>query len=123
MTNDPSSGEIYGTPQINGTFAFTVQVTDGNTVSTNRPLSLTISPAPPVVPSLSQPVKLAGTQFGFLLSGTPGQSYSVSVTTNPMLPLTSWSTMLTTNLSGDSAFIQDNQATDQQRFYRARIGP
>ena len=123
LTNDPSSGEIYGTPQINGTFAFTVQVTDGNTVSTNRPLSLTISPAPPVVPSLSQPVKLAGTQFGFLLSGTPGQSYSVSVTTNPMLPLTSWSTMLTTNLSGDSAFIQDNQATDQQRFYRARIGP
>ena len=47
LNGDPSSGEIYGTPTTSGTFNFTVQVTDGNNVTTNQPLSLTIAPAVP----------------------------------------------------------------------------
>jgi len=42
-----SSGELYGTPTTNGTFNFTVQVTDGNNVTATQPLSLTIAPAVP----------------------------------------------------------------------------
>jgi hypothetical protein len=31
--------------------------------------------------------------------------------------------VLTTNLPGSSAFIPDNQATTQRRFYRVKVGP
>ena len=67
--------------------------------------------------------RISATQFGFLLSGAAGQTYTVLVTTNVALPLANWSTVLTTNLSGSSATILDNQATNQRRFYRVKVGP
>jgi hypothetical protein len=79
--------------------------------------------APSSLPVLSQPARISASQFGFLLSGAAGQTYTVLVTTNAALPLADWSTVLTTNLSGSSAAIQDNQATNQRRFYRAKVGP
>jgi len=79
--------------------------------------------APSSVPLLSQPAKISATQFGFLLSGVSGQNYTVLTTTNPALPLANWSAVLITNLPGNSAFIQDNQATSQRRFYRVKVGP
>jgi hypothetical protein len=30
---------------------------------------------------------------------------------------------MTTNLSASPALIQDNQATNKQRFYRVKVGP
>ena len=75
-----------------------------------------------MAPVLSQPTMISSTQFGFLLSGTAGQDYTVLTATNPALPLSNWSTLLTTNLSGNSAFILDNQATNKQRLYRAKQG-
>ena len=74
-------------------------------------------------PVLSQPTRISATQFGFLLSGAMGQTYTVLVATNVARPLTNWSTLLITNLSVSPAFIQDNQATNQRRFYRVRVGP
>jgi hypothetical protein len=74
------------------------------------------------LPVLSQPTRLSDTQFGFVLSGAASQSYTVLASTNPALPLTSWSTVLTTNLSGSSAVLQDNQATNRQRYYRVKAG-
>jgi hypothetical protein len=87
-------------------------------VSTAFPMAA-LSPEP----VLSQPAKISSSQFGFLLSGLPGSTYSVLVATNPARPLSNWAILLTTNLSGYSAFIQDNQATNQRRFYRARLEP
>jgi len=79
--------------------------------------------APSSLPVLSQPARTSGTRFGFLLSGTAGQNYTVLASTNAALHLSNWFPVLTTNLSGTAAFIQDNQATNQQRFYRVKVGP
>jgi hypothetical protein len=73
------------------------------------------------VPVMGQPARLSGTQFHFQLSGLASQNYTVQVSTN--LAPTNWSTLLTTNLSASPVFIQDNQSTNKQRFYRVRIGP
>jgi hypothetical protein len=79
--------------------------------------------APSSLPLLSQPARLSGTQFRFLLSGATGQNYTVLASTNLALYLSNWSAVLTTNLSASPASIQDNQATNQRRFYRVRVGP
>ncbi|MGO8929577.1 MAG: hypothetical protein ACLQU3_22145 [Limisphaerales bacterium] len=87
--------------------------------ATSFPLALAFSS----LPMLSQPARPSDTQFGFLLSGVPGQNYTVLVATNAARPLTNWSTLLITNLSASPALIQDNQATNKQRFYRVKVGP
>jgi hypothetical protein len=79
--------------------------------------------APWALPVLSQPTRISDTQFGFLLSGAAGTNYTVLASTNAALPLSNWSPVLTTNLPGSSAFIQDNQATTQRRYYRVKVGP
>jgi len=86
---------------------------------TSFPLALASSS----LPMLSQPTRISTTQFGFLLSGVPGQNYTVLVATNAARPLMNWSTLLITNLSASPALIQDNQATNKQRFYRVKVGP
>jgi hypothetical protein len=86
--------------------------------ATSFPLALASS-APR--PRLDLATKLSGTQFNFQLSGTAGQNYTVQVSTN--LASTNWSTLLVTNLSASPVFIQDNQASSKQRFYRVKVGP
>jgi hypothetical protein len=72
-------------------------------------------------PMLGQPARLSATQFHFQLSGVASQNYTIQVSTN--LASTNWLTLLTTNLSASPVFIQDNQATNKQRFYRVKVGP
>jgi len=84
-------------------------------VRTRLPL-VTLSAAP----VLSQPARKSGSVFSFQLSGLPGQTYTILASTN--LAKTNWVPVLTTNLSSSPALIQDNQATNKQRFYRARVG-
>ncbi len=74
-------------------------------------------------PTLSQPARLSPTQFGFNLGGSPGVNYTVVASTNLSVPLSNWFTVVTTNLLGNSALIQDNQATNRQRFYRGKTAP
>jgi hypothetical protein len=74
------------------------------------------------LPVLSQPMRISPTQFGFLLSGTVGQNYTVLSATNANRLLSTWAVILTTNLTSTPAFIQDNQATNTQRFYRVKVG-
>ena len=73
--------------------------------------------------AVSHPAKLSSTQFGFQLSGLQGQNYTILASTNVSLPISNWFPVLTTNLSTSPAFIQDNQATNKQRFYRVLFGP
>ncbi|MBI3852298.1 MAG: carboxypeptidase regulatory-like domain-containing protein [Verrucomicrobia bacterium] len=74
------------------------------------------------VPFLSQPSKFSSTQFGFNLSGASGSNYTIQASTN--LSSTNWFTVsVVSNLPGNLFFIQDNEATNKQRFYRALLGP
>jgi hypothetical protein len=86
-------------------------------VQTSFPLTVPVASAPGV--SLSSK---SGAQFSFLLTGVAGQNYTVLATTNLSLPLSNWFPVLITNLSGSSALIRDSQATNQQRFYRVKVG-
>jgi hypothetical protein len=107
------------------------RVTSANTTSYPGAMGVTLVAAetsfslaaPSALPVLSQPTRISATQFGFLLSGAAGTNYTVLASTNAALPLPNWSPVLTTNLPGSSAFIQDNQATTQRRFYRVKVGP
>ncbi|MGD0261919.1 MAG: hypothetical protein ABSD29_19290 [Verrucomicrobiota bacterium] len=83
---------------------------------TSFPLAL--ASATPVV---GQPARLSSNLFQFQLSGMADQNYTVQVSTN--LGSTNWHTLLITNLSGSPVFIQDNRATNIQRFYRVMLGP
>jgi hypothetical protein len=74
------------------------------------------------LPVLSQPMRISSTQAGFVLSAPTGQNYTVLVSTNAALHMTNWFTVLTTNLSASPVFIQDNQATNKQRYYRVKVG-
>jgi hypothetical protein len=73
---------------------------------------------------LSQPQRISSTQFGMELNAAAGYNYTILTTTNISLPSTNWNTLLiVSNLFGNSYFIQDNQATNRQRFYRTLLGP
>ena len=72
-------------------------------------------------PKLDQGARLSASQFHFQLTGATGQNYTVQACTN--LASTNWFTLMTTNLSASPVFIQDNQATNKQRFYRVKVGP
>jgi len=62
-----------------------------------------------------------GSSFGFGFQGAPGTNYTIQYSTN--LASTTWFTLLVTNSQNNFQFIQDNGATNGQRFYRAKISP
>lgn len=72
-------------------------------------------------PGLTSPVHLSSSQFQFLLAGLAGQSYTIQTITN--LDGTNWLALLTTNVPCASVYILDDQATNNQRFYRALVVP
>ncbi len=74
-------------------------------------------------PVLSQGERTSATQFRFVLKGTPGVTYSIMASTNLYAAATNWTTILTTNVLNGGTTIEDNNATDGQRFYRAKVGP
>ena len=92
---------------------------------------VTIPPANPVVditayptnePVLGQPLHPSGSQFDFNIYGPSGYNYTVQTSTN--LAKTNWFTLtVVSNLMGSPYLIQDNQATNSTRFYRAFQGP
>jgi len=112
-----SGGLISGTPITNLTASINVQVTDSNSVSTNKVLSITINPRP----VLSAPAS-ATNQFSMLLMGASNQNYTVQVSTD--LNSSNWTSLFVTNSPSASEFILlDPMATNKERFYRVLIGP
>jgi hypothetical protein len=77
---NPSSGVISGTASSTGTSNFTVQLSDGNSQSDSRSLSITVNPnaPPPAVTTTSLP------------SGTQGQPYSAQLQASGGLAPYSW---------------------------------
>jgi hypothetical protein len=112
-----TNGLISGVPTTSGTNSFIVRITDRNSLTTTKALSLVINPKP--VLSLS---KWATNQFQMLLTGASHQNYTVQVTTN--LSSTNWNLLLITNNTTTNSFlVADPNATNKQRFYRILIGP
>lgn len=86
----------------------------------NAMVNITVYPVG--TPFLNQAEHISPTQFGFNLTGSAGFNYTIQASTN--LVSTNWSTLtVISNFPGNQEFIEDNQATNSQRFYRARVGP
>lgn len=93
--------------------------------------SVTIPPTNPVVnivvypanlPQFGQPVSVSSSQFNFNLYGANGDTYTVQASTN--LASTNWFDLTTiSNLPSSPVLIQDFQATNGARFYRAFENP
>ena len=64
---------------------------------------------------LSDPGWVGPGQFGLTMSGTNGGNYYVQASTN----LSNWATISNFILSGSSNYIEDDDATNDVRFYRA----
>ena len=80
----------------------------------DSPVQIVVYPAN--VPILAQPGKISSSQFNFNLYGVDGNNYTIQASTN----LATWTTLTTvTNLPGNPFLIQDFQATNVARFYRA----
>ncbi len=83
---------------------------------TNVVINITVYPIG--TPFLNEAEKISPTDFGFNLIGSAGFDYTVQASTN--LASANWFTITTvTNFSGNELFINDNQATNSARFYRA----
>jgi hypothetical protein len=80
--------------------------------------SLQIVVYPANLPILGQPGKISSSQFNLNLYGLSGDNYTIQASTN--LGTANWTTLTTiTNFPGSPYLIQDFQATNIARFYRA----
>jgi hypothetical protein len=111
-----TSGLISGVPASSGTNSFIVRLTDHNSLTVTRALTLIIDPKP----VLSFPVWLAN-RFQMRLTGAANQNYTVQMSTN--LSSTNWvSLFITNNTTTNSFLLTDPGATNKQRFYRVKVG-
>jgi len=91
LTGPPSTGStvtIAGTPSSQGTFTFTVRVTDSLGQSDTQDLSITVSPAPPPlsITTASLPAGALGQSYSQTLQATGGtgaRTWSISAGTLP----------------------------------------
>ncbi|HUE37172.1 MAG TPA: hypothetical protein VMO20_07255, partial [Candidatus Acidoferrum sp.] len=91
-----------------------------NIPPTNPVVDIVIYPAN--VPLLGQPGKVSPSQFNLNLYGANGFNYTVQASTSLTPP--NWSTVtVVSNLPGSPFLIQDFNATNKARFYRAFRGP
>lgn len=91
-----------------------------NIPPTNAVVNIVVYPSN--LPLLSQPGRVSPSQFNLNLYGANGFNYTVQASTN--LATTNWSTItIVSNLPGNPYLIQDFQATNPARFYRAFQGP
>jgi hypothetical protein len=112
-----SGGSFNGAPTTNGTFNFSVHVSDGGGNQTNQPFSLTIVGRP----VLGSPGWRTN-QFHLLFTGAANQNYTFQMSTN--LALNNWVTLYVTNNPVTNTFLLiDPNATNKQRFYRILVGP
>ena len=72
-------------------------------------------------PVLQAPVRISSSGFQFTLNGLAGQDYAIQASGD--LASGDWVAMPATNLPCDTVLIQDTQATNAARFYRAVVLP
>jgi hypothetical protein len=72
-------------------------------------------------PILQAPIHPASNGIQFILNGLAGQDYRIEQSSN--LASNNWLAVLATNAPCDTVLIQDPQATNSARFYRAVVVP
>ena len=83
---------------------------------TNAVLNITVYPTG--TPVLTDLFRVSPGQFQFNLNGSVGASYTVQASTN--LSTSNWFNLFSLSLTSSPMFLQDNQATNKLRFYRAQ---
>ncbi|HEY3760207.1 MAG TPA: hypothetical protein VGN23_00465 [Verrucomicrobiae bacterium] len=87
---------------------------------TNAIVNIVVYPAD--LPLFGQPAHLSASQFNFNLYGANNNNYTVQFSTN--LVISNWTTVtIISNLPNSPYLIQDLQATNRARYYRAFLGP
>jgi hypothetical protein len=110
-----SSGLISGVATTNSNASLNVQLTDLNSVVTNKTFSLIVNPRP-----ILSALNWTTNRFSMLLTGASNQNYTVQGSTN----MKNWTSVLITNNKTANAFIvADPKATNSQRVYRILVGP
>ncbi len=104
-----SSGTISGTPENNGTFAFTAKVQDSGGRNATKELSLTVTPGPPSITTSSLPAGTVGTAYSQALvasGGSPPYAWALASGTLPAgLSLAAGGTISgTPSAAGSSSF-------------------
>jgi hypothetical protein len=105
--NPGSSLANHGLVDLNGPYFVTIP-------PTNVTLNLTVYTNG--TPSITQPARLSGTEFGFNIGGSLNAYYTVQVSTN--LASTNWSALQTFLLTTNPYAFEDLHATNSPRFYR-----
>lgn len=120
MVLNPGTGEIFGTPGENGSFTFTVRATDTVNATTNRSLTLNVTPGPFPVPILTNAIKLQGGMVGVHTVVVSNQTYTLESSTN----LIRWEPRLTLLATNNLIDLVDPDALGRfpRLFYRLRIG-
>ena len=84
LTLTPGTGAISGTPSGNGTSSFTVQVSDGNSLTAAAPLTLTVV-LPPTVSTTSLPGGTQNAAYSATLAASGGTlPYTWSITSGSL---------------------------------------
>ena len=124
---------VYTAP---GTWSFNANCCGNNSLASQNYYEVGFVPVtvPPTVtgikikafpadqPQAGQPERNSNSQFNFNIYGANGHNYTVQSIGS--LGSFSWNPLVTiTNLSGNSYFIQDGQATNSSGFYRVVPGP
>ncbi len=115
-----ADGVLSGIPSTAGTNTFILNVTDALNTTTNQVMTLTVNAStnPPVIMLTALSCSGSG-QFQLTLNTTPSLNYTIQCSTN----LTDWTSVVTFGGSGGPETITDPNATNQQRYYRVKVGP
>ncbi|MCS7337981.1 MAG: putative Ig domain-containing protein [Verrucomicrobiae bacterium] len=111
-----SAGQIFGTPTTNGTFNFTVRVTDSLLNYTTKAFTITVAPRPGLAPVIESPRRLPTGEFQFQFNTLSGATYTLLYSTN----LVHWMPIITFRGSGGPITIIDPNTGAPVRFYRVR---
>jgi hypothetical protein len=110
-----SAGLISGMPTTHTNVDLTLRLTDFNSATTNKTLSLVVNPRPTLTG-----LGWTTNRFSMLLTGVSNQNYTLQGSSN----LVNWSQVLITNNKTVNSFlVADPKATNKQRLYRVLVGP
>ncbi|HUZ47004.1 MAG TPA: putative Ig domain-containing protein [Terriglobia bacterium] len=85
LTLAPTSGVISGTPTGTGTSSFTVQVSDANSQTATKALSITVNASQPSITTSSLPNGVQNTAYNATLAATGGTTpYTWSITSGSL---------------------------------------
>jgi hypothetical protein len=108
-------GSIMGTPYIEDTYDFTVQLYDYFGNSASQVLTIIVSSKA----FLDLPAVSAPNQFTFRVTGVSGQGYTLQSTPD----LSNWADLFTTNAPTNVFYLTDTNASGPDRFYRLKESP